>query len=159
MKLSRASLTQAEMEAAIIANVSLKFEEAGIEVPIFSAYETKATKITDGVFWARKMMVRATDRRGFDFFSRTISNKTKLVSKLVAQTALRSEVMFPVEKNHKDICIVDVKSLLFQEFIGILESSVARGVPDTTLLVNSRKLAVRSSTQLLTTHSRACFTG
>ena len=68
MKLSRASLTQAEMEAAIIANVSLKFEEAGIEVPIFSAYETKATKITDGVFWARKMMVRATDRRGFDFF-------------------------------------------------------------------------------------------
>jgi hypothetical protein len=51
------SLVQAEMEAAIIANASLTFEEAGIEVPVLSAYETKATKINEGMFRSRKLVV------------------------------------------------------------------------------------------------------
>jgi hypothetical protein len=57
MKLPKASLDQAENEAAIIANVSLKFEEAVIEVPVLTAYETKPTKTTSGVPWSRKMVV------------------------------------------------------------------------------------------------------
>jgi hypothetical protein len=57
VKLPKASLEQAETEAAIIANVSFKFEEAGIEVPILTAYETKPTKINSGMLSPRKMVV------------------------------------------------------------------------------------------------------
>jgi hypothetical protein len=47
------------MEANIIANVSLKFEEAGVgaDIPILSAYETKATKIADVFLWSRKTVL------------------------------------------------------------------------------------------------------
>jgi hypothetical protein len=57
MKLSKSLLDQAESEAAIIANVSFKFEEVGIEVPVLTAYETKQTKISTGILGSRKMVV------------------------------------------------------------------------------------------------------
>lgn len=43
-------LAQAELEAAIVANVSQKFEEIGLEIPIISVYEQRKTKIGEGLF-------------------------------------------------------------------------------------------------------------
>ena len=56
-KLSKKSFIQAELDSDIIANVSIKFEEAGIEVPVLSGFETKVTKIPDGIFSSLKSVV------------------------------------------------------------------------------------------------------
>ena len=56
-KLLKKTLVQAELEDAIVANVSLKFEEAGIEVPVLSGFETKPTRIPDGIFTSHKSVV------------------------------------------------------------------------------------------------------
>ena len=60
-RLSKTSLAQAELEAAIIANISLRFEEAGIEVPVLSGFESKVTKIPDGLFTSHKLVVNELD--------------------------------------------------------------------------------------------------
>ncbi|RFU26344.1 hypothetical protein B7463_g9995, partial [Scytalidium lignicola] len=43
---SKVSLKQAENEAAVVANISLKFEEAGISVPVISAFEDQTSAET-----------------------------------------------------------------------------------------------------------------
>jgi hypothetical protein len=49
-KFPKVVLAQAELEAAIVANVSQKFEEIGLEIPIISVYEQRKTKIGEGLF-------------------------------------------------------------------------------------------------------------
>jgi len=57
-KFQKVVLAQAESEAAIVANVSKKFEEIGLEIPILSVYERNKTKISGGLFKSRaKVMV------------------------------------------------------------------------------------------------------
>jgi hypothetical protein len=60
LKLSKRSLVQAELEAAAVANISLKFEEAGIDVPILSAFELRESKVAIGLFQTRKVLVSKT---------------------------------------------------------------------------------------------------
>lgn len=57
-KFSKVNLAQAELEAAIVANISQKFEEAGLEIPVVSIYEEKKTKVGEGWFRSRKELVR-----------------------------------------------------------------------------------------------------
>ena len=57
MKIHKEALADAEDEDAMIADLSLSFEDAGIVVPVISAYETKATKIGDAVFSSRRAVV------------------------------------------------------------------------------------------------------
>jgi hypothetical protein len=54
---SNLALAQAEHEAGIAANISLKFYELGLQVPVLSAYETKKTKVSGGWFKSRKQVV------------------------------------------------------------------------------------------------------
>lgn len=54
---SKRSLIQAELESVVVANVSLKFEEAGIDVPVLSAFEMRESKIGTGFFQTRKLIV------------------------------------------------------------------------------------------------------
>jgi hypothetical protein len=48
-KYSKVLLARAEVGAAIVVNISLKFEQAGIEDKIISVSEAKETKISEGL--------------------------------------------------------------------------------------------------------------
>ena len=56
-KPSKALLAQAEIEAPVIANLSLKFQQANINGAIVSVYETQRTKIPDGLFQSKKELL------------------------------------------------------------------------------------------------------
>ena len=62
-KVTKAAALQAESEIATIANVSRKFEEADIDVPIISAYETKAVKISGSIFKSHRELVSIHEER------------------------------------------------------------------------------------------------
>ena len=57
-KYSKGLLAQAEIEGPVVANLSLKFQQAGLEHAIVSVYETRSTKIPDGFFRSRRELVR-----------------------------------------------------------------------------------------------------
>ncbi|KAK7742378.1 hypothetical protein SLS53_004523 [Cytospora paraplurivora] len=56
-KLSKESLELANAERKVITNVCSHFQNAGIDVPVISTYETKTTKISSGLFRSRKEIV------------------------------------------------------------------------------------------------------
>lgn len=56
-KFSKALLAQAEIEAAVVANLSEKFQQANMNEPIVSVYETQRTKIPEGLFKSKKEIV------------------------------------------------------------------------------------------------------
>ena len=62
-KIAKAAALQAESEIATIANVSRKFEEADIAVPIISAYETKEVKISGSIFKSHRELVSIHEGR------------------------------------------------------------------------------------------------
>ena len=55
-KFSRPIIAEAELEAAIVANVSQRFEEIGLEIPIVSVYEQKKTRIGEGPLKAKELV-------------------------------------------------------------------------------------------------------
>ncbi|KAK7420402.1 hypothetical protein QQX98_002825 [Neonectria punicea] len=57
MRVSKAAFAQAELEAAIVANVCQKFEEIGLDVPILSVYGDKKTKTGVSLFKLGKEVV------------------------------------------------------------------------------------------------------
>jgi hypothetical protein len=64
-KFSKPNLSQAELEAAIVANISQKFEETGLDIPVVSIYEEKKTKVAEGWFSIRKELVRKSPVQRF----------------------------------------------------------------------------------------------
>ncbi len=56
-KIETTAALEAQPEIATIANVSRKFEQADIDVPILSVYETKQVKISDGIFKSHRELV------------------------------------------------------------------------------------------------------
>lgn len=56
--LNKRRLIQAEAESATIANVSMKSEQTGIEIPVISAFETEKTKIRRAWYRSQKTIVR-----------------------------------------------------------------------------------------------------
>lgn len=55
--LSTKLLIEAEREATIAANVSMRFEQAGIDITVISAFETEYTKTPKGWFASQKTLV------------------------------------------------------------------------------------------------------
>jgi hypothetical protein len=47
---NKATLAQADLDKNLIANISVKFQETGLDIHIISVYEQKKTKIGRGLF-------------------------------------------------------------------------------------------------------------
>jgi hypothetical protein len=58
LKLSKRRLIQTELQTDLIVSLSFNFQNAGIDIPVFSIHETKATKVQIGLFQSRKIVVR-----------------------------------------------------------------------------------------------------
>jgi hypothetical protein len=56
--LTKNAALQAQQEVATVANVCVKFEEAGLDMPVISAFEGKETKVSDGLYRSRRVLVR-----------------------------------------------------------------------------------------------------
>ena len=61
LNVSKALLAQAEVENAVAANTSKKFQEIGIDLPVLSAYEGKKTKVRGGWINLRRTLVSLVD--------------------------------------------------------------------------------------------------
>ncbi|KAF4633455.1 hypothetical protein G7Y89_g4662 [Cudoniella acicularis] len=113
-KYAKALLAQAEIEAAIIANISLKFEQAGIEERIISVFETKPTKLSDGLFKSRKEI---------------------LVDHVLAETRSKNEKIISSDSDHYNIAKIEEGTLLMSELINMINlSPVDRTLPSTANL-------------------------
>ena len=105
VKLQPFVLAQAETEAATIANISLKFEDLGLKIPVISVYELKKTKISDGLLSSRKEL---------------------LVDCGLAETGLKGEKLFPADADHPSVCRLESRSQAFEEFRGLIKTALAQ---------------------------------
>ena len=54
---SKVLLAQAEIEAPVIANLSLKLQQANVDSKIISVYETRRAEIPDRLFQSKKELM------------------------------------------------------------------------------------------------------
>lgn len=94
---------QSQNEIATIANVCAKFENAQVENPILSVYETKETKVGEG--WRTKKLLVRTYLLSVD-----LADLYYLVGPELAQIGARDEDLVSIEADHHEIINVDADS-------------------------------------------------
>jgi len=104
LKVSGGILAQAELEAATIANISEKFQDLDIEVPVLSVFESKKTHIGDNLFKSRKQL---------------------LVDKLLAQTFVDSEVLIQANEDHHKVCSIVKGSEIYIRLSDLLDTAMS----------------------------------
>ncbi|MCJ1430727.1 hypothetical protein MMC27_000077 [Xylographa pallens] len=118
-------LAQAEMDSNLVANISTKFQEVGIDLRVVSIYEKKKTKIGRG------------------FFTLSQSNRKRiLVDQDLAEMSLASEKLVPADLSHIDITNLIPGSESFDAVSTLLKDALQR-LPLSSQEITSRDTGVR----------------
>lgn len=91
-----------EEDLSLLSQCCLQFEQAGVQFPILSVYETQDSKIR---------------------LSPTRTTKLKPVAKKLAVMELHTEHVIPADCDHKSLCALEVQSEAFRQISNVLETA------------------------------------